>query len=99
MVSQLALPWHYGVKHSQRFNGYKTYDVLKSMKPSPKKNEISVMISTKAQNEHHRQRIETAHFLKKKLGDKFHLLGRGFSEVDDKAEGIDPYAFHLVCEN
>lgn len=99
IISQLALPWHYGVAHSSRFKGYKTYDDLKSMSPPNKKREISTMISSKTMNARHRQRIETTKFLKDTLGEKFHLLGRGYNEVDDKAEGIDPYAFHLVCEN
>lgn len=99
IVSQLSLPWHYGVAHTHRFSGYKTYDELGTMPPPEKKYAVSAMISNKTLNAHHRQRIETARFLKEKLGDQFHLFGRGYKEVDDKAEGIDSFAFHLVCEN
>ena len=69
------------------------------MPPPEKTQEISTMISSKLMNDHHRQRMEATKYLKDNLGNRFHLLGRGHQEVDDKAEGINPYAFHLVCEN
>ncbi len=99
IIGQLCLPWHYGVAHSHRFSEYETYDSLSSMQVPKKNNKISTMISSKVMNNHHRQRIHTTQFLKQELGDEFHLLGRGYNEIDDKAEGIAPYAFHLVCEN
>ncbi len=99
IISQLALPWHYGVKHSSRFKDYLTYDQLLALPAPKKKNEISTIISSKRMNTHHIQRIETTKLLKERLGNKFHLLGRGYEEIDDKADGIKPYAFHLVCEN
>ncbi|MFK7840343.1 MAG: FkbM family methyltransferase [Bdellovibrionales bacterium] len=99
IIGQLALPWHYGVAHSDRFGDHKNYDELVALAPPDKINEISTMISSKSMNDRHRQRIQTTQFLKEKLGSQFHLLGRGFKEIDDKAQGIDPYAFHLICEN
>jgi FkbM family methyltransferase len=99
IITQLALPWHFGVSHANRFEKYKTYNDLKAMPVPEKLQEISTIISSKTINDHHLQRIETTHYLKDKLGSQFHLLGRGFQDVDDKASGIEPYAFHLVCEN
>jgi FkbM family methyltransferase len=99
IISQLSLPWHYGVAHSHRFKNYETYESLKALQPPNKQNKISTIISSKTMNEHHLQRIETTRYLKENLGDEFFLYGRGYNEIDDKAEGILPFAFHLVCEN
>ncbi|MFW6222190.1 MAG: glycosyltransferase family 10 domain-containing protein [Bacteroidota bacterium] len=98
-ISQLAFPWHYGVAHSNLFNGYETYDSLKAMNPPTKVQEVSTIISSKRMNDKHKKRIEVTAFLQDRLGAHFHRLGRGFKEIDDKSEGIAPYAFHLVCEN
>ncbi len=98
-VGQLCLPWHYGVSHASKRQKYKTYTDLAVQKPCEKQANISTIISNKRMNAFHEHRINTTQFLKENMEDDFHLFGRGFQGIDDKAEAIDPYQFHLVCEN
>lgn len=99
IISQLSLPWHYGLAHSNRHTDFLTHDALNNLPAPNKKPDISVMISKKALTPQHKQRMQTAEFLKQQLGSRFHLTGRGYQDVDDKSDIIAPFAYHLVCEN
>jgi hypothetical protein len=61
---------------------------------------LSAMSSTKAMaHTVHAQRLSFMLALKDRLGDDLHLFGRGIQPVDDKAEAMAPYRFHVAIEN
>lgn len=95
-ATALGLPWHVGLRNNRYLYGY---DELKSLRPSPKQNKISVVCSSLRTTEGQRERLDFLDFLKQRLGDRIVHFGRGFTPIDDKMEAIAPYRFHLVLEN
>ncbi|MGB3456976.1 MAG: glycosyltransferase family 10 [Litorimonas sp.] len=68
--------------------------------PPPKSKDLSGMSSTKAMaHTVHAKRLEFMQALKKRLGDRFDLFGRGIRPVDDKAEAMREYRYHVAVEN
>lgn len=95
-----ALPWFFGIgfgKDGLHVN--LDLDSLRALPPPEKINAISVVISSKAQLPKHRARLAFVEKLQTRLGERLHIFGRGFKQIDDKAEAILPYAYHLVLEN
>ncbi|WP_173480049.1 MULTISPECIES: glycosyltransferase family 10 domain-containing protein [unclassified Marinobacterium] len=95
IFSQPALQWFYGVgsKNTIDFEG------LHESNESCKDRLISVVGSSKKEK-------HTLHALRyqfiKALTDSLpniDIYGRGFTEMDDKAEAIQPYMFHIAVEN
>lgn len=68
---------------------------------APTKNKtLSGMSSTKAMSHTvHAKRLEFMRALKNRLGDRFDLFGRGIRPVNDKAEAMDAYKYHVAIEN
>lgn len=61
---------------------------------------LSGMSSTKAMNHTvHAARLDFMMALKARLGDDFDLFGRGIRSVDDKAEAMAAYRYHVAIEN
>jgi hypothetical protein len=61
---------------------------------------LSAMSSTKAMaHTVHAQRLSFMLALKERLGDDLELFGRGLRPVDDKAEAMAPYRYHVAVEN
>ena len=99
-ITHPALPWFYGVGFEPGgLVANETVDSLLAMPPPPKQAAISVVISNKVQTPKHRARLAFAEELQRQLGDRALLFGRGFRPLRDKAEVIQPYAYHLVLEN
>lgn len=68
--------------------------------PPEKKRDLSGMSSTKAMSHTvHAQRLAFMLALKKRLGDELELFGRGLRPVDDKAEAMASYRYHVAIEN
>jgi hypothetical protein len=98
--AQAALPWFYGVGFEPGgLVAHETCDSLGALEPPEKTPAISVVLSKKSQLPKHRSRLAFVEAAKKRLGDRFHVFGRGFRDIRDKAEAIRPYAYHLVLEN
>lgn len=98
--TQAALPWFYGVGFEpDGLVANETFDSLRSLEPPAKKAAISVVLSRKSQLPKHRSRLAFVEAAKKRLGDRFHVFGRGFQDIRDKSEAIGPFAYHLVLEN
>ena len=101
IASQPAINWFYGVSFANgapvsRF-GLKH---LRTMQvPEHKASRISVVCSTKRRLPGHRARLKLLERLMHAFPRKIDVFGRGFNEIADKAEGIDPYRYHLVLEN
>jgi hypothetical protein len=75
------------------------YRALAELDPPPKRNAISVVVSTKTFLPGHRTRLDFVRRLRGALGDRVEVFGRGIRPVACKADAILPYKYHLVLEN
>jgi hypothetical protein len=91
---QPGLLWYYGGSDHRG-----TYDSLASASPSEKTKNISTVCSTKAMRHTlHSQRLAFTKRLMKDLPE-LAVFGYGMGQLDNKADAIDPYKYHLVIEN
>ena len=90
-----ALLWHYGA--SWKDGTARGWDDL-SRHPV-KTRRISVVASGKNWRPEYKARLRFVQKLKDVLGDELDVFGRGIRSVDDKAEAIAPYRYHVVLEN
>jgi len=91
---QPGLLWYYGGSDHRG-----TYDSLASASPSEKTKNISTVCSTKAMRHTlHSQRLAFTKRLMKDLPE-LAVFGYGMGHLDNKADAIDPYKYHLVIEN
>ena len=67
--------------------------------PKKKTQCLSVISSIKYQTSLHFQRYDFILALKQKLGDAIDVFGRGYRFINDKADALDAYRYHLVIEN
>jgi Glycosyltransferase family 10 (fucosyltransferase) C-term len=95
--SHPGLPWLFGFQ--QESGHLATFNELVQMPVPDKTPELSVVVSSKTFHDGHRKRLRFLEHLTQKLGPRLHVFGRGIREVDDKAEAILPYAYHLSLEN
>ncbi len=92
---QPALPWYYGVS-------WKNDTALdwEAMSRHPiKSRRISVVASAKDWRPLYRERRRFVQKLKEALGAELDEFGHGVRPVDDKAEAVAPYRYHVVLEN
>ena len=88
--SQSALPWMYGDEDLAD---------LAQLIPAVKACAVSVVIRRKTQTPLHRARLKFVDLLQRRLGDRLYVFGRGFHEIANKREAIDPFKYHLALEN
>ncbi len=74
------------------------YEELKDNHPAKTK-DICLITSTKLYTDGHRARLTFAHEIKKILGDRLDLFGRGIQDFSDKGEALSPYKYSIVIEN
>ncbi len=93
--SQPALVWFYG-----RFPGaYIDYDEMVSSPPLVKQRQVGTVCSSKQQkNTVHHLRYEFTHRLASQFPE-LDVFGRGVRPIDDKADSLDLYRYHLAIEN
>ena len=91
---QPGLLWYYGGS-----DGRGTYDHLVNTRPPEKTKTISTVCSTKAMR--HTMHAQRLAFTKRLMTDlpKLDVFGYGMGHLDNKADAIDPYKYHLVIEN
>lgn len=96
-----GLPWHYGIPTAfpERYDDSLTYAQIAERPVPAKSRTISVICSSKAFTETHRQRLAFVESLKALMGDELEVYGRGFRDFTDKAEIIDPFRYHIALEN
>lgn len=94
-----AQPWHFGMHPCRSHPQILDYDALAAMKPPNKTKLLSVISSSKAITEDHRQRLRFVEQLKSAFGDQIDVFGRGIRDVSDKADAIWDYHYHIVLEN
>jgi len=93
--SQPALRWFYGCGDSKT----KTLDQMLAEKPIPKSHQISTVCSTKQQKHTlHQKRYNFTQKLKTSIPE-LDVFGRGVRPMQDKADAIDPYRYHIAIEN
>ena len=101
IVGQAGLPWFYGVS----FGGAGptqdalSLEALQALPRPAKRAALSVVCSKKSRLPKHRARLKFIEYLERQLGSRLAVYGRGFTPIDDKAEAILPYQYHLVLEN
>lgn len=91
---QAGLLWYYGGSDERG-----TCDHLASATPPLKTKAISTVCSTKAMRHTlHSLRLDFTRCLMKNLPE-LDVFGYGMGQLDNKADAIDPYRYHLVIEN
>ena len=91
---QAGLLWYYGGADERG-----TYDSLAATPPPQKSRLLSTVCSTKAMR--HTLHSLRLHFTKQLMAElpELDVFGHGMGKLDNKADAIDPYRYHLVIEN
>lgn len=95
---QTALNYHYGKSYAQNTFKY-DYESLSNMPIPVKAKDMSMMCSNKTMLPGHVLRFKLYQALSSKLKGKVDFFGSGIQLVDDKADAINPYRFHICIEN
>jgi len=91
---QPAMGWFYAFSSPRG-----DYDTLVRHIPLDKTGNVSTVCSSKKQgNTLHRARYDFTWALKERLPE-LEIFGRGVRPVDDKADALDPYRYHIAIEN
>lgn len=100
IFTQAGLPWHIGVPTGKvaRYNESRDFAALQRLS-GEKTKLISVICSNKTITPAQQLRIPFARALKDHFGERLDFFGRGFRDIDDKAEALVPYRYHVVLEN
>lgn len=95
IYGQPALQWFYGIGRGHEVD----YDALAAMEPPPKTRVISTVCSSKRQRHTlHARRVRFVERLGEALPE-LDVFGHGVRPMDDKAEALDAYPYHLAIEN
>lgn len=94
-----AQHWHYAMRDSLSHGSPLNFDQLASLKQPQKTKLMSVICSNKALTPDHQKRLEFVQLLQENFGDSIDFFGRGFHPVEDKADAIWNYRYHIVLEN
>ncbi|MDB5594708.1 MAG: glycosyltransferase [Hyphomicrobiales bacterium] len=93
--SQAGLRWYYGLGSTDMMN----YDELSSTPPLDKTRVISTVCSSKRQRHTlHNLRWDFTQKLAR-LIPELEVFGHGVRAMDDKAEALGPYRYHVAVEN
>ncbi len=91
---QAGLLWYYGGADERG-----TLDALAQAAPPAKPKILSTVCSTKAMRHTlHAKRLEFTLWLKNQLPE-LDVFGHGMARIENKADALDPYRFHLAIEN
>lgn len=92
-----GLMWHYGLPFDK--SKYITWDEMSAATPPEKSKMISTVCSKRADNiTLHGTRVNFTWRLKQELPE-LDIFGHGVNPINDKAEALDPYRFHITVEN
>lgn len=95
VYSQPALQWYYGLGTKRM----KTYDEMLSCPPTDKIKLIATVCSNKQQNHTlHNRRYGFTQELNAVMPE-LDIFGHGVVEIDDKAQALDAYRYHVAIEN
>lgn len=94
IYSQAALRWFYGVGRGHAIG----YDSLHNIQPF-KQQTLSTVCSGKRQRHTlHNQRYQFIWGIKERIPE-LEVFGRGVRNMDDKAEALDDFRYHIAIEN
>ena len=97
IFTQPGLIWYYGAPKSR--GRMLTYDDLQQIPPMPKTKTISTVCSIRqGRLTLHYRRFNFTSQLKNYIPE-LDIFGHGVKPMDDKAEALDPYQYHVVIEN
>jgi hypothetical protein len=100
VFTQTGLPWHIGVPNGKIARLHESLDFAALERLSGEKTKLmSVICSNKTMTPAQRLRMPFARALKDHFGECLDFFGRGFRDIDDKAEALVPYRYHIVLEN
>lgn len=97
-LMQQALNWHYSYNRTIKSYNKEFYEI-RDMPIPIKSKPISIITSNQKLLPGHSRRIRLIETLLKKYGEYIDLYGKGFKYIDDKAEALDDYYFHICIEN
>ena len=93
--SQPGLRWYYGMGRATAVD----YDTMKSTSHPPKTAAISTVCSSKQQTHTlHKKRYDFIQWLAERMPD-LQVFGHGVRDIEDKAEAIDSFRYHIAIEN
>jgi len=98
ILSQQALNWHYGYNQEEKNYKYSFEQLSKFRKPTKIKN-ISIISSSKKMMPGHLKRVRFIEKLMKRFPNNIDCFGKGINPINDKADAINPYRFHICIEN
>lgn len=90
--------WHFGFDFKSKSYKY-TFDEIQNLSIPNKTKNISVITSSQAKLPLHLKRLDFIQKIKKVFGDEIDYYGHGFNPIDDKADALLPYRFHICIEN
>lgn len=90
--------WHFGFNYSNKEHNYTFEEIVRMQNPNKTKN-ISIITSSLAVLPFHLKRLDFIDKIKQTFGNEIDYYGRGFNFVNDKADAILPYRFHICVEN
>ena len=90
--------WHFGFDSANQIHNYSFEEII-NMTPPDKTKNISIITSSQAKLPFHLKRLDLISKLNQSFGGEIDFFGRGFNFIDDKAEVILPYRFHICIEN
>lgn len=93
-----ALNWHFGRSYAQSTFKY-DFIALQQMDVPLKEKAISMMCSNKTMMPGHVMRYKFFQMLQKEYRELIDFFGSGIMLVDDKADILLPYMFHICIEN
>lgn len=95
IYTQCGLRWFYGISSQ----GLQPIEDIAAYPPLNKTRDISAVVSSKAQRHTmHAQRVRFIEALGQALPE-IDRFGHGIRSLDDKAESLDPYRYHIAIEN
>ena len=100
-IEGACLNWHYGVRtvSGSWETGLASLESIQQMPVPAKKKLLSVICSTKTYTQAQRNRIRFVERLMGHFGSAVDVFGRGRNPIDDKADAIAAYKYHIVLEN
>lgn len=91
--------WFYGRPLEKDDHNYTRLDDLNDMPVPNKFRSISTVCSDKQMSKTLKARYEFTAFLNENLGKDFDWFGRGIRPINDKAEAMNDYKYHVAVEN
>lgn len=98
IYAQTALNWHFGYDCKLKKFNFNFNDIMHMAPPKKSKN-ISVITSSLLMMFGHAKRLYFINLLRNRYGDRIDFFGKGVRFIDDKAQALLPYRFHICIEN